>query len=450
MSKPSPLSVFKLKPLSLALLERPKINADEIITEYIEKFKSMCKVKNGDGTTSDIMVPKPWSFVSSGHEFIMLGDLFEDIYNKFKPLVNATEPIVGVPTIEYVFNKETHDQLTEHQQLPENIPEPYKSSLASPIGSDAPQVGLLTRDAQDLKQPPTVISSNRGREHNGVLNRSISGESDTYNYRHVSDTVYKYPVINVTSKQYCFFQTDADFIKGFLAALHEICMQYYAFNLIQFNAVAAAHVVVPEIYSIQFDFIADLGKCMAFYMETIEKRKLNEAEVTKTFFNKWKPIITNTFGYFGKNNLAHLDTSPNNVYFTGTGANDLKLCIIDFGEAIMPETETVRLSLRDSVGVSPANPRTSAASSPEFFTESTDVFAFGKKHAPADFVVNRYAKTTGIQKKLTLKNFKEWVLNPPKEQKDQHHSEFWGGVQRKTRKQKRRKNRRTRTSRKTK
>jgi thiamine kinase-like enzyme len=70
-------------------------------------------------------------------------------------------------------------------------------------------------------------------------------------------------------------------------------------------------------------------------MEKIEEKKPKAAMRLEPRFNKWNGITTQMFQYFKDHNLAHLDTNPNNVFFTTDG----KLAIIDFGESILPDTE---------------------------------------------------------------------------------------------------------------
>jgi hypothetical protein len=110
--------------------------------------------------------------------------------------------------------------------------------------------------------------------------------------------------------------------------------------------------------------------------------------VNDAFFQHWNPIINGVFQYLYNNNLEHLDTKSQNVYFTGT-LQDPKLAIIDFGEAEMPETEQTLL---------------------------------------------RLAKRDGYYKHMTtLQEFKDWITNPRSGfggtyiSGNTDYSDFWGG-----------------------
>ena len=168
-------------------------------------------------------------------------------------------------------------------------------------------------------------------------------------------------------------------------------MQYYAYDLLKKSSYTS-HVTIPKIYKVAYETPADsLGKCIVIYMQYLPKYELNEAQITPAFFRKWGPIIKGVFGYFLENNLAHFDTSPSNVYFTNqTPDGKLKLCIIDFGESIMPQTE--------------------------------------------GSLVSRRAQYTGILKKQTFEEFKTWIDKKQMLDVLKHTSnDLWGGIKRKTR-----------------
>ena len=186
------------------------------------------------------------------------------------------------------------------------------------------------------KTVPNLGSTRRPRKYDGVYTK---GEGKTYS---ITSNAYNNGPTEFT-KQTCLSLFKTDYVKGFVSILHEICLMYYAHelnkhrHLFQEEKDAGEHklVVIPEIFKIEL-LVQDNGMdCINIHMEKIEEKKPKAAMRLEPRFNKWNGITTQIFQYFRDHNLAHLDTNPNNVFFTTDG----KLAIIDFGESILPDTE---------------------------------------------------------------------------------------------------------------
>ena len=148
-------------------------------------------------------------------------------------------------------------------------------------------------------------------------------------------------------KQYCLAHiNDVDaYVQGYLSIIHEVCMQYYARQLVM-NSINN-NVVVPQLYGIKLTTarIDDNDHtCIDIYMEKLPDTNITsdniETIITPEFFNMWNPIITNTFNNFVDNHLLHLDTASRNVYFA-TINGIRKLVVIDFGESLLDFEKTI-------------------------------------------------------------------------------------------------------------
>jgi hypothetical protein len=179
-------------------------------------------------------------------------------------------------------------------------------------------------------------STRRPRKYDGVYTR---GEGKTYS---ITSNAYNSGPTEFT-KQTCLSLFKTDYVKGFVSIVHEICLMYYAHELNKHrhlfqeekDAGEQKLVIIPEIFKIEL-LVQDNGMdCINIHMEKIEEKKPKAAMRLEPRFNKWNGITTQMFQYFRDHNLAHLDTNPNNVFFTTDG----KLAIIDFGESILPDTE---------------------------------------------------------------------------------------------------------------
>ena len=186
------------------------------------------------------------------------------------------------------------------------------------------------------KTIPNLGSTRRPRKYDGVYTK---GEGKTYS---ITRNAYNNGPTEFT-KQTCLSLFKPDYVKGFVSIVHEICLMYYAHELNKHrhlfkeekDAGEQKLVVIPEIYKIELLVQDDGTDCINIHMEKIEEKKPKAAMRLEPRFNKWNGITTQIFQYFRDHNLAHLDTNPNNVFFTTDG----KLAIIDFGESILPDTE---------------------------------------------------------------------------------------------------------------
>ena len=201
--------------------------------------------------------------------------------------------------------------------------------------------GLLTSGEYIFKEGydktvKNLGSTRRTRKYDGVY---ATGEGKTYS---ITSNAYNNGPTEFT-KQTCLSVFKTDYVKGFVSIVHEICLMYYAHELNnnrhlfqeEKDAGEQKLVSIPEIYKIELLVQDDGMDCINIHMEKIEEKKPKATMRLEPRFNKWNGIITQIFQYFRDHNLAHLDTNPNNVFFTTDG----KLAIIDFGESILPDTE---------------------------------------------------------------------------------------------------------------
>jgi len=337
---------------------RLEILIDSKIEEYITQIFSRNAIKGSLDTP--IMVPNP----ENPREEITLGNLCLDIYNQLK--TNG------------IYKFDTHFEI--------------------------PDVNL-NRYSPNQRKYAGVYSKNP----NPIVRAQYSYTITNFNiYREIHDVIVK---------QVCLHDTDSifvnDIINGFVSTLHEICLLYYAYILIE-NSRYSELVKVPRILCVELKKTTfqtgrsnDDYDCINIYMENIPN--IN-TEIIPTvnidFFKHWNPIINSVFQYFYENNLAHLDTKSNNIYFTGT-PEELKLAIIDFGESILPETEQQLLRNAKMDG---------------YYKNMTTLAQFQDwlKHNITNFNGTTYVDSTSITP-----------------------NEFWGGIKKQKNKTKKNKNKKT-------
>lgn len=259
---------------------------------------------------------------------------FGNLSPEHETIISPTQKISEIKKYEKIFKEMAKDIMVTNPQNHSEKIELYK--LFKAISTGLLKGGkYIFKEGYD-KTVPNLGSTRRPRKYDGVY---AKGEGKTYR---ITSNAYNNGPTEFT-KQTCLSLFKKDYVKGFVSIVHEICLTYYAHELNKHRRLFQEEkdageqklVVIPEIYKIELLVQDDGTDCINIHMEKIEEKKPKAAMRLEPRFNKWNGIITQMFQYFRDHNLAHLDTNPNNVFFTTDG----KLAIIDFGESILPDTE---------------------------------------------------------------------------------------------------------------
>ncbi len=188
-----------------------------------------------------------------------------------------------------------------------------------------------------------LLKSQRVRKFNGVYNVDYNST-----YTIVSSQIYISKNEKIINKNVCLYRRDINaYAKGFVSIIHEVCCQYYAYNMIKNDEYFTNFIKIPKLYKVSIQHNENDVDCISIYMKNLPFYNLHKSDITTDFFNKWNPRINAVFSYLLANNLKHNDTAYRNLYFTGSNINKLRLAIIDFGEAVFPDTESKDLYGRE-------------------------------------------------------------------------------------------------------
>lgn len=260
------------------------------------------------------------------------------ILNLNKLSINNTSPIELIK--KYYNEFQTKSRLNNLPIMVNNPIEPENmislGNLFENICEKLQTEGIFSFTHSFPKLKYHLVKSQRLRKFNGVY--SIN-ENTTYTIE--SSKIYKSNNNKYIKKETGLYHEDAvTYTKAFVSIIHETCMQYYAYDLLQKYSNSNPNVfVIPKIHKISLKRKGLITK-ISIIMDNIPFYDVKEKDITDAFFEKWNKHINEIFSYFLKHNLKHNDTAYRNVYFTGTKINNVKLSIIDFGEAIFPETES--------------------------------------------------------------------------------------------------------------
>jgi hypothetical protein len=282
------------------------------------------------GLTIDISPPRFAIPMGTSPPLMTLGNLSPE----HETIMTPTQKISEMKKYAKIFKEMAKDIMVTNPKNHSEKIELYK--LFNNISKSLLRGGeYIFKEGYD-KTLPNLGSTRRTRKYDGVYKK---GKGKTYS---ITSNAYNNGPTEFT-KQTCLSVFKTDYVKGFVSIVHEICLMYYAHELNKHrhlfqeekDAGEQKLVVIPEIYKIELLVQDDGTDCINIHMEKIEEKKPKSTMRLEPKFNKWNGITTQIFQYFRDHNLAHLDTNPNNVFFTTDG----KLAIIDFGESILPDTE---------------------------------------------------------------------------------------------------------------
>lgn len=281
-----------------------KIEVDEPnpVLEFKEKysdFSNYIEMFTDITNKLQITVPNP----KNPAEKMSLGDLFRDMYNTLFPIrTDSTQKI------EYIFHFDKENTGSIPPDLVENVPD-------------------------------VLVSHEKTRQYSNTFafyaNLTPDDQSNLI-YKIQSFNVYKQANKKLT-KQICLYKGDKYFtMSGIACILHEICMQYYAYTILdtlQKTNENMEHIVIPKLYKIVVNN-TELGNCISIWMDYVEPIPSSDVtpKVDEEFVEKWDPIIQTFFSTLEVNKIRHLDSKYENVFFTET-MNNPTLAVIDFGES---------------------------------------------------------------------------------------------------------------------